>query len=117
MMTGAIIGTIAIVLVMVVIGLLIDRKVPVLGRREDTAADELKKRSTHAAGEAPATALQIREDQLDKLRSTQRCPRCRSTMQSAPDDHVRYNDADLLVCHFTCENCPGTRTLYVATTR
>ncbi len=115
MMTGAIIGTIAIVLITVVIGLLIDRKVPVLVKHETTAADDLKKRSTHAAGEAPATAMRIGEDQLDKLRATQRCPRCRSTMQSAPDDHVRYGDADLLVCHFTCENCPGTRTLYVAT--
>jgi hypothetical protein len=115
MMTGAIIGTIAIVLVTIVIGLLIDRKAPVLVKQVDTAAEDLRKRSTHAAGEAPATALKIRLDQLDRLRATQRCPRCRTTMQSAPDDHVRYGDADLLVCHFTCENCPGTRTIYVAT--
>jgi hypothetical protein len=113
MMTGAIIGTIAIVLVTVVIGLLIDRKAPVLAKPKATAADELKKRSIHAAGEAPATALQIGEDQLERLRSTQRCPRCRRPMRSAPDDRVRYGDADLLVCHFTCESCPGTRTLYV----
>jgi hypothetical protein len=113
MMIGAIIGTIAIVLVMIVIGLLIDRKAPILPKPQATAADELKKRSAHAAGEAPATALRARDDQLDKLRASQRCPQCRSTMQSGPDDHVRYNDADLLVCHFTCENCPGTRTLYV----
>jgi hypothetical protein len=115
MTLGVIIGTIAIVLVAVVVGLLIDRKAPILGRPEDTAAADLKKRSTHAAGEAPATALRIHDNQLDTLRATQRCPRCRSTMQSAPDDHVRYDDADLLVCHFTCENCPGTRTIYVST--
>jgi hypothetical protein len=115
MMIGAIIGTIAIVLVTVVIGLLIDRKAPILGTPEDSSAADLKKRSAHAAGEAPATALRVSEDQLDKLRATQRCPRCRSSMQSAPDDHVRYDEADLLVCHFTCENCSATRTLYVAT--
>jgi len=116
MMIGAIIGTIAIVLVMIAIGLMIDRKAPILGRPEQAASDaELKKKATHAAGEAPATALRIGESQLDRLRATQRCPNCRSTMRSAPDDHVRYDDADLLVCHFTCENCPGTRTLYVNT--
>ena len=115
MMIGAIIGTIAIVLVTVVIGLLIDRKAPILGRPEESPAAKRKKQATHAAGEAPATALRVAADQLDKLRGSQRCPRCRSTMQSAPDDHVRYDNADLLVCHFTCENCPGTRTLYVVT--
>jgi hypothetical protein len=115
MTLGVIIGTLAIVLVSVVIGLLIDRKAPILGKPEEPPADDLKKRSTHGAGEAPMTALRIRDDQLDKLRATQRCPRCRSRMESAPDDHVRYDDADLLVCHFTCENCPGTRTIYVAT--
>jgi hypothetical protein len=115
MMIGAVIGTIAIVLVTIVIGLLIDRKAPILPKPEASAESDLQKRSTHAAGEAPATALRVHDDQLDKLRASQRCPQCRSRMHSDPDDHVRYNEADLLVCHFTCENCPGKRTLYVIT--
>jgi hypothetical protein len=116
MMIGAIIGTIAIVLVTIAIGLLIDRKAPILGRPGQPGSDaEQKKKTTHAAGEAPATALRIGETQLDKLRASQRCPSCRSTMASAPDDHVRFGDADLLVCHFTCEKCSGTRTIYVNT--
>jgi hypothetical protein len=113
-MIGAIIGTIAIVLVTIVIGLIVDRKAPLLPTPEDLAPDR-KKLETHAAGEAPSTAIRVRDAQLDRLRASQRCPRCRSKMESAPDDHVRYNDADLLVCHFKCVNCPGFRTLYVST--
>lgn len=113
-MIGVIVGTLAIVLVTIVIGLIVDRKAPILPRHED-AAQKRKKLSTHAAGEAPATALRVRGEQLDKLRAAQRCPKCRAMMDSQPDDHVRYNDADLLVLHFACVNCTGKRTLYVST--
>ena len=114
MMIGVILGTIAIVAVTIVIGLIVDRKAPILPRPEN-AETERKKLQTHAAGDAPATAIRARDAQLDRLRASQRCPQCRSKMESAPDDHVRYGDTDLLVCHFKCVNCPGFRTLYVST--
>lgn len=113
MMIGAIIGTIVIVLVTIAIGLLVDRKTPVLPRAEAPAA---KPAHAHGAGLAPATALRVRPAQLDKLRDAQRCPHCRQSMRSEADEVVRYNDADLLVLHFACGSCAAKRTLY-ATTR
>jgi hypothetical protein len=114
MMTGAIIGTIAIVLLVVLVGLWIDRRAPILPKPEELAPQDgaRKKAVSHAAGEAPATALRIPASQVAKLRANQRCPECRAVMESAPDEHVRYNDADLLICHFTCTKCSGKRTLY-----
>lgn len=112
MMVGAIIGTIAIVLVTVVIGLLIDRKAPILPKPQTPEPKQLA--PVHLAGEAPATALRARGAQLDKLRGSQRCPTCRAAMQTLPDEHVRYDDADLLVLHFNCRQCDGKRTLYVS---
>ena len=115
MMVGAIVGTIAIVLVTVVIGLFVDRKVAVLPRAE-TQPERKALPTTHAPGEAAATALVIRGDaQLAKLREAQRCPACRAPMRGEPDDHVRYGDSELLVLAFHCTSCSGKRTLYVDT--
>jgi hypothetical protein len=112
MMVGAIIGTIAIVLVVIVVGLLVDRKVPLLPKPE---APKVKTPPpVHGAGEAPATALRASGPQLDTLRRSQRCPSCRASMQPGVDDSVRYDDADLLVLHFSCSGCGAKRTLYVA---
>jgi hypothetical protein len=113
MMAGAVIGTIAIVLVVVLVGLWIDRRAPILPKPDELAAQSTaRKVSSHAAGEAPATALRIPASQVAKLRASQRCPECRAVMESGPDEHVRYNEADLLICHFTCPKCSGRRTIY-----
>jgi hypothetical protein len=112
MMVGAIIGTIAIVLLVIVVGLLVDRKVPVLPKPEVPEPKTLP--ATHLAGEAPATALRVGGPQLDKVRSSQRCPSCRAAMHPGPEDTVRYDEADLVVLHFTCPSCDARRTLYVA---
>jgi hypothetical protein len=67
---------------------------------------------SHAAGEAPATAIRAhRGGQLDKLR-VQRCTTCRAVMSNTDDDRVRYDDRDLLVLHFAC-SCGSRRSLYV----
>ena len=115
-MTGVIVGTIAIVLVTVAIGLVINRKLPLLPGPKDFETDaerERKKLVSHGAGEAPATALRIREPQIAKLRTSQRCPSCRAALEAEPDDRVRYNDRELLVLHFRCPTCNTRRSLYI----
>jgi hypothetical protein len=108
---GTIIGTIAIVLIVVAVGLLIDRKRSVLPRPSELAAEK-KPAPAHAAGEAPATAIRAREGQLAKLR-VQRCLACRATLTNDADDTVRYNERELLVLHFSCAACAAKRSIYV----
>ncbi len=115
-MTGVIVGTIAIVIATVAIGLLINRKVPLLPGPKDFETDadrERKKLVSHGAGEAPATALRVKEPQIAKLRASQRCQACRGALDAEPDDRVRYNDRELLVLHFRCPACNTRRSLYI----
>ena len=113
MIVGTIIGTLAIVLITIVVGLLVDRKRSILPKPEDLAPPERKKPpATHGAGEAPATAIRARPKQLGNLR-VQRCRECRAEMKNEADDRVRYNDRELVVLHFACPRCAGKRTLYV----
>lgn len=111
MTAGVILGTLAVVLIVVVVGLLLDRKVRLLPRRQDLEPAR-KKPPAYAAGEAPSTAIRARPAQLEKLRA-QRCPACRSAMDVGEDDTVRFDDRDLLVLHFTCPSCAGKRSVYV----
>ena len=69
--------------------------------------------SVHALGDTPANAFKVSDAQLAKLRATQRCPTCRGEMTDSGDDHVRYDQRDLLVLHFACPRCQTKRTLYV----
>lgn len=113
---AVILGTIAIVIVVVAIGMLFDRKVGFLPAPSDFDTDkdrERKKLVSHGAGEAPATALRIRGGQVAKLRRSQRCTGCRNEMRNERDDRVRYGETELLVLHFTCTSCSTRRMLYV----
>ena len=113
MMVGTIIGTIAIVLITIAVGLLIDRKHSILPKPTEILADDKPEpKPSHAAGEAPATAIRARDSQLAKLRS-QRCTACSAAMANLDDDTVRYDDHDLLVLHFTCTECATKRSVYV----
>lgn len=119
MIWTAIVGTIAIVLVTIAIGLWIDRKKPILPRPEELAKQpEPKQPPRHEAGEAPATAIRTNDAQLATLRSSQRCSECRAAMTNLgdADDRIRYDDRDLVVLHFACTKCPAKRSLYVETT-
>jgi hypothetical protein len=111
-----IVGTIVIVGATVGIGLWLDKKVGFIAGPEDFETDEQrarKKRVAHAAGEAPATALRLRDAQLASLRVAQRCPSCRDVMREDGESAVRYNDTELHVLHFTCARCGSVRSLYV----
>jgi hypothetical protein len=112
---GTILGTIGVVLVVVAIGMLIDRKYSLLPKPEELAAEAKppgRPPPSYAAGEAPSTAIRARDSQLAKLRA-QRCTACRAEMRNDADDTVRYNDRDLVVLHFTCPACATRRVLYV----
>lgn len=118
-MIGAIVGTIAIVLVTIAVGIWIDRKKAILPRPEDLAQQAKKPEPPrHAAGEAPATAIRATAQQLATLRTAQRCTACRGpmTVDPAADDHVRYDDRDLLVLHAVCDRCGARRSIYVDST-
>jgi hypothetical protein len=116
MMWVAIVGTIAIVLVTIAVGMWVDRKKPILPRPEDLAEPEKKLQPPrHEAGEAPATAIRASASQIAALRSGQHCAVCRAPMANLPDsdDTVRYDERDLLVLHYACSNCPAKRSVYV----
>jgi len=102
-----VVGTIVIVIVAVAIGVLIEAKTPKL---VEPARRPLPR---HAAGEAPATALRIREPQIANLRASQRCTSCRAELVPTDDDRVQYDGRELLVLHFRCDACAASRTLYI----
>jgi hypothetical protein len=114
---GIILGTIGIVIVTIGIGMLADRKLggllPGPQDFDDEAARERKKLVSHGAGEAPATALRVRDAQIANLRMSQRCPACRAAMRAEADDTVRYGETEMLVLHFLCEACGTKRALYI----
>ena len=100
MTLSALLGTLIIVGITVVIGVVIEKKRPKL--------EEAPKRGVkHIPGDSPETAL--------KKLTPQRC--CDQTMVRNFDDHVRYNGRELLVARFTCTTCTTKRSVYVETVR
>lgn len=108
-----IVGTIAIVLGVVAIGMLLTRKRGFILRPEDLKEQPKPKRPQHAAGEAPATAIRAGGEQLARLRTTQRCRKCRAVMTPGDDERVRYGDGELIVIELRCPKCEAKRALYV----
>ena len=107
-----VVGTIAVVALTVVAGMWLTRKRGLLPKPEELAPPP-KPRPRHAAGEAPATAIRAGAAQLERLRTSQRCTACRAIMTVAGEDHVRYDDRDMLVIELRCEPCATRRPLYV----
>jgi hypothetical protein len=107
-----IIGTIAIVVATVVLGMLITRKRGFLVQRDELVKPRPKQPS-HAAGEAPATAIRAAGDQHARLRKAQRCHQCRAVLTPDAGEHVRYGDGELLVIELRCARCGTKRALYV----
>ena len=93
---SALLGTLIIVGITVVIGVVVEKKTPKL---------EAKKRDVRPqAGESPETAIRVLK--------LQRC--CEREMVRNLDDHVRYGGKTLLVARFTCTTCTTKRSFYVA---
>lgn len=120
MTLGVLAGTIGIVLVTIVFGLLLDRRAPVVPRPEradqqqEPGPGPARGRVTeHAAGESPATALRVEATQLARLHASQRCPGCGGTMALRSDELVRYDGADLHVVRYACAGCDHAHARYV----
>jgi hypothetical protein len=103
-----IVATILIVGAVIVIGWWIERRL--VPKPAELAAGKPK---MVRAGETPATAIRTKPVQLERLRTTQRCPACRASMTAADDEAIRYDDRRLIVLHFTCPECDRDRSLYV----
>jgi hypothetical protein len=117
-----ILGTIAIVAVVVVAGYFADRRFGILPRgerlRDDGEAKRVAPGTAFAAGEAPATALAPNPAALARLRATP--PRCTGdavAMVADPDDLVKFAGKDMLVLRFRCPTCSAARSIYCQTDR
>jgi hypothetical protein len=109
-----VVGTVVIVALTIVIGMFADKKLHLAPRAEDLAAPP--KPRSHAAGEAPSTAIRAGAAQLANLRARQRCKVCRTVLVADGDDEdVRYAERTLRVLHFVCPACPDVhkRSLYI----
>ena len=105
-------GTIAVVILTIALGVLVDRKWPILPRRKDLATPRPLS-APHGAGEAPETALRASVPQLARLKTSQRCSGCRASMQCDREDTVRYDARELTVLALRCPRCGAARGLYV----
>jgi hypothetical protein len=100
MTLSAILGTLIIVGITVVIGVVIEKKRPKL-------EDAPKRGVRSIPGDSPETAI--------KKLTAQRC--CDRDMVRNLDDRVRFDGRDLLVARFTCTTCAKKRSLYVDESR
>lgn len=107
-----IIGTVAIVLACIGIGIVLDRKYGILPRKEKLLEQGRRGLALpgHAPGEAPSTAL-VSSD-LAKLRAA-KCTHCRGATDPLPDDRVTYDGVELVVLHARCRRCGRERSTYV----
>ncbi len=110
-MIWTVLGTIGIVAVTVVAGVLADRRWGLVPRKERLAGPVRSALPAHGAGQAPATAIPTTPAQREPLRRTQRC--CRVVMVSLADDEVVFDGATLGILRFRCATCAATRSVYV----
>lgn len=101
MTLSAILGTLIIVGITVVIGIVVEKKTPKL--------EQPKRGVRSIPGDSPETAL--RPAQL----KNQRC--CDREMVRNLDDRARFGGRELLIARFTCTTCTTKRSLYVDESR
>jgi hypothetical protein len=113
-----VIGSIAIVIGTIIVGMFVDRRWSLLPRKEELqlAGGQRPLLAGQVAGEAPATAITASIGEIERLRRTQKCPRCKLALDSAADDAVSYEGHPLRVLRFTCARCSGLRSVYVKET-
>ena len=110
-MIWTVLGTAAIVLAAVGIGIVVDRWWGGLPRPREQPRFEV---TPHALGTAPATAIRATAAERERMIGAQACPICSSPMTAGHDDRVTYDDRELIVTRCTCPRCASTRTVYVA---
>jgi hypothetical protein len=112
-MVGTVIGTIAIVAVTIVLGVVVDRRGKLVPRPEELRDAARPPAARLAPGETAATAIRAGAIQLMRLRASQRCSACRSALVADPDDTASYEGAELLLLRFGCASCATRRTIYI----
>lgn len=124
MSTGAILGTIGIVIAVVAIGVLIDRRWGILPRPGELAAageanakGKAKDKDKAVAPEPPGTVaaapLRLTPKKLAAALTAQRCAGCGARVDAGPGEPIRYADAELQLFRLTCAQCGAGRGLYV----
>jgi len=110
-----ILGTLGIVAATIVAGVLADRRWSLLPRKENLqlASGTRPLLPGHGEGEAPVTAIAATIGEIERIRRKQKCPRCKVALDSAADETVTYDGAELRVLRFTCPRCSGLRSVYV----
>ena len=114
-MIWTVLGTIGVVLATILAGMWVDRRIPLLPRKEDLqlASGQQPLLPGFGAGEAPATAIEASIGEMERIRRKQKCPRCKVALDSAADDAADYEGTPLKILRFTCPRCHGLRSVYV----
>jgi hypothetical protein len=110
----AFLGTAAIVIVFIVVGRWIDKRVSLIPKSEELVEAGRKKPlgSDHEAGTAPATAILLEAARIPKVVARQRCACKARAMEQLGDDDVRYGDKILRAVRLRCTECDARRNLY-----
>ena len=117
-MVLAILGTLAIVGVVVGVGLWVDRRVKstFLPRAEDLEAAQRKQlpgAEPHEPATAPQSALRSDPVQMQRVIDRQRCTCAgKPALRADGEDDVRYGDKLLRVVRLRCDACGAGRSLY-----
>lgn len=111
-MIWIVLGTAAIVTAVVVAGLVIDRKVPLLPRAElATPAPPLARQPPLVPGETAATAVKVPATWRDRI-AAGKCA-CGQPLAVASDEAIRLGDRPLVVVRLTCAACGHARSVYL----
>ena len=116
-MLWVVLGTAALVTAFVVVGVVVDRRVPLLppevAPRPPTPglAPPVPLRERMAPGETAASAVKVPADWRDKL-AAGRC-KCGKPMAIVSDEAIRYDDRKLVVVRSACTACGQTRSVYL----
>jgi hypothetical protein len=107
-----VLGTVAIVIAMVGLGLALDRWVGVLPRAEELAALDrpAPAPALPAAGETAGAAIRATTSARARVLGRQRC--CDVTMTAGPEDPIVLGGRKLVVIRLTCPVCGAHRPLY-----
>ena len=118
-MIWTVLGTLGIVFTTIIAGMWADRRWTLIPRSEDLqlAAGKPLLLPGHVEGAAPETAVSASIGEIERIRRTQKCPRCKIALDSAADDSVTYEATELRVLRFTCPRCHGLRSVYIQPAR
>ena len=103
-------GTLAIVIAMVGLGLALDRWIGLLPRPEELTAGQRPVAALPTAGETAGAAIRAGADARGRVLARQRC--CGVTMTAGAEDEVVLAGRRLLVVRLTCAVCAAHRPLY-----